>query len=192
MSVNTYGAHAEYLCIHEDGPVAIMPKDAGFDEAVVCEGAWYANNCLRKLELAPGQKILIYGGSGAIVSAAVQLAKSYGAEVTAVVHARHTELVKSLGADHVIDYTAEDFTKTDETFDCVLDAVGKTTFFRCRKLLKASGVLAATDLGPKCFPCNLVAPCWKRESCFPSSGWCQQICRLHKNADGSRGNTCGH
>ena len=148
MSANTYGAHAEYLCIHENGPVAIMPKDTGFDEAVVCEGAWYANNCLRKLELAPGQKILIYGGSGAIGSAAIQLAKSYGAEVTAVVHARHTELVKSLGADHVIDYTAEDFTKTDETFDCVLDAVGKTTFFRCRKLLKASGVFAATDLGP--------------------------------------------
>jgi NADPH:quinone reductase-like Zn-dependent oxidoreductase len=148
MSPVSYGAHAEYFCLSEKGPIAIMPQGTGFDEAVLCEGAWYANNCLTKMNLGPGQKILIYGGSGAIGSAAVQLAKSYGAEVTAVVHSRHIELVRSLGADHAIDYTTGDFTRSDETFDCVMDAVGKTTFFHCRKLLKSGGVYSATDLGP--------------------------------------------
>lgn len=144
----TYGAHAEYLCMSENGPIATMPGDTRFDEAVICEGAWYANSCLRKLNLAPNQKILIYGASGAIGTAAVQLAKFYGAEVTAVAQTRHLDLVKSLGAHRAIDYTAEDFTQIDETFDCVLDAVGKTTFFRCRRLLSSSGTFAATDLGP--------------------------------------------
>ena len=148
LTPDGFGAHAEYVCLPENGPISVMPPEADFDEVVVCEGAWYAETNLRAFGLGPSHKILIYGASGAIGTSAVQLAKAYGAEVTAVVSTRHLELAKNLGADHVIDYTAEDFTKINETFDFVLDAVGKTTFFRCRPLLKPKGVFAATDLGP--------------------------------------------
>ena len=146
MSPERFGAHAEFLCMPENGEIATMPETLAFDEAVVCEGAWYANSTLGGIK--PGQDVLIYGASGAIGTAAVQLAKSYGAEVTAVVASRHLDLANSLGADHVVDYTVEDFTEIGETFDVVLDAVGKTSFFRCRNLLKPSGVFSATDLGP--------------------------------------------
>jgi NADPH:quinone reductase-like Zn-dependent oxidoreductase len=151
------GAQAEYVCVPERA-VAAMPAGARFDEAVVCEGAFYATTVLRKFELAPGRKILIYGASGAIGTAMVQLAKSSGAEVTAVVATPQLELVTSLGADRAIDYTAGDFTRIGETFDYVVDAVGKTTFFRCRRLLKPDGVFAATDLGP--WGQNLVLAMW--------------------------------
>ncbi|MGI9303379.1 MAG: NAD(P)-dependent alcohol dehydrogenase [Gammaproteobacteria bacterium] len=150
MSPDDYGAHADYLCVPENGAIAAMPTGLCFDEAVVCEGAWYADMYLKRFRLEPGHEILIYGASGAIGTAAVQLAKSCGANVTAVVSTRHLGLVKSLGADRAVDYTAEDFTQIGETFDFVLDAVGKTTFFRCRRLLKRSGIFAATDLGPWC------------------------------------------
>jgi NADPH:quinone reductase-like Zn-dependent oxidoreductase len=142
------GAHAEYVCIPETGPIGIMPASTRFDEAVVCEGAFYANSGLRRFRVGPGHKILIYGASGAIGSAAVQLAKAQGAEVTAVVATRHLELVKSLGADRAIDYTAEDFTRIGESFDFVFEAVGKTSFFRYRKLLTPEGTFMATDIGP--------------------------------------------
>ena len=142
------GAQAEYVCIPEAGPIALMPTNMHFEDAVVCEGAFYANSGLRKFHVGPGHKILIYGASGAIGSAAVQLAKASGAEVTAVVAARHLELVKSLGADRAIDYTAEDFTRVGERFDFVFEAVGKTGFFRYRKLLKPKGTFMATDIGP--------------------------------------------
>jgi NADPH:quinone reductase-like Zn-dependent oxidoreductase len=142
------GAQAEYVCIPEKAPIAIMPANTYFHEAVVCEGAFYANSGLRKFHVGPGHKILIYGASGAIGSAAVQLAKAYGAEVTAVVATRHLQLVKSLGADRAIDYTAEDFSRIGETFDFVFEAVGKTSFFRCRRLLKPNGTFMATDVGP--------------------------------------------
>jgi NADPH:quinone reductase-like Zn-dependent oxidoreductase len=148
ISPDLYGAHAEYLCVKERGPIVVMPAGVPFGEAVVGEGAWYADTYLREFRLQPGHKILIYGASGAIGTAAVQLAKGYGAQVSAVVATRHLDLARSLGADHVLDYTAEDFTRIRKTFDCVFDAVGKTTFFRCRRLLKPGGVFAATDLGP--------------------------------------------
>ena len=125
-----------------------MPSRTRFDEVVVCEGAWYADTYLTKFKLKPGHKILIYGASGAIGTSAVQLAKFYGAEVTAVVSTPHLDLAKRLGSDHVVDYTARDFTQIGESFDFVLDAVGKTSFFRCRSLLRPQGVFAATDLGP--------------------------------------------
>ena len=150
LSPDVYGAHAEYLCVPEKGAIAVMPAGAHFGEAVVCEGAWYADTYLRAFRLKPGHRILIYGASGAIGTAAVQLAKSYGAKVTAVVATRHLDLVRTLGADRAVDYTVEDFTQIGETFDCVFDAVGKTTYFRCRRLLKPEGVFAATDLGPWC------------------------------------------
>jgi NADPH:quinone reductase-like Zn-dependent oxidoreductase len=150
LSPDVYGAHAEYLCLPETAAMATMPTGVGFGEAVVCEGAWYADTNLQAFHLKPGHRILIYGASGAIGTAAVQLAKSYGAKVTAVVATRHLDLVKSLGADRAVDYTVQDFTQIGETFDVVFEAVGKTTYFRCRRLLKPNGVFAATDLGPWC------------------------------------------
>ena len=140
------GAQAEYVCVPEAGPIAHLPPDIPFDEAVLCEGAFYANGVLTKLRLGPGHEILIYGASGAIGTAAVQLAKFRGAQVTAVAVTRHLELVKSLGADRVID--AADFPRIEGRFDFVLDAVGKISFFRCRRLLKPGGIFAATDMGP--------------------------------------------
>jgi NADPH:quinone reductase-like Zn-dependent oxidoreductase len=142
------GAHAEYVCIPENGPIGVMPANASFEESVVCEGAYYADSGLKKFHVGPEHRILIYGASGAIGSAAVQLAKAYGAEVTAVVPTRHLELAKSLGADRVIDYTAEDFSRIGERYDFILDAVGKVSFFRCRPLLTPNGTFMATDIGP--------------------------------------------
>lgn len=119
LSPDVFGAHAEYLCVPERAAMATMPARARFGDAVVSEGAWYADTNLQAFHLKPGHSILIYGVSGAIGTAAVQLAKSYGAKVTAVVAARHLDLVRSLGADRAVDYTAEDFTQIGEAFDCV-------------------------------------------------------------------------
>jgi NADPH:quinone reductase-like Zn-dependent oxidoreductase len=151
------GAHAEYVTVPESA-VASMPAGLRFYEAVVCEGAFYANAVLTRIKLTPGHSILIYGASGSIGTALVQLAKSSGATVTAVVSTRHLELVKSIGADRAVDYTRADFTRIGETFDFVVDAVGKTTFFRCRGLLKSGGIYAAMDLGP--WWQNLVLAVW--------------------------------
>jgi NADPH:quinone reductase-like Zn-dependent oxidoreductase len=148
LSPDEYGAHAEYLCVPETAAMATIPAGTPFCDAVVCEGAWYADTYLQAFHLKPGHSILIYGAGGAIGTAAVQLAKSYGAKVTAVVATRHLELVKSLGVQDAVDYTKQDFTQIGETFDVVFDAVGKTTYFSCRRLLKPAGVFAATDLGP--------------------------------------------
>ncbi len=143
-----YGAHAEYVCVPEDSPVSIMPEGKRFDEVVVGEGAWYADTYLKKFNLGPGHNILIYGASGAIGTSVVQLAKFYGAEVTAVVSTPYLDLAKRIVADRVVDFIAEDFAQIGDSFDFVLDAVGKTSFFRCRPFLKPEGVFAATDLGP--------------------------------------------
>jgi NADPH:quinone reductase-like Zn-dependent oxidoreductase len=148
LSPDIFGCHAENLCLPETAAIAAMPSNLRFGEAVVCEGAWYADVYLQAFRLQPGSRILIHGASGAIGSAAVQLAKAYGAEVTAVVETRNLALVKALGAVRAVDYTAQDFTQIGETFDCVFDAVGKTTFSRCQPLLKPNGIFAATDLGP--------------------------------------------
>lgn len=147
MSPETFGAHAEYICIPQNGQIAHMPPDVAFSEAVVCEGAWYADTNLRWLGVGAGQNILIYGASGAIGVAAVQLAKDRGATVTAVVGTRHLELAANLGADRVIDYTTDDFTEVGDTFDAVFDAVGKTSYGQCRRLMKPTARFAATDLG---------------------------------------------
>lgn len=148
LSPEVYGAHAEYLCVRADGAIATLPAGMRFGEAVVCEGAWYADTYLQAFQLAPGHRILVHGASGAIGTAAVQIAKLRGAEVTAVVATRHLDLARSLGAVRVVDHTAQDFTQIDDRFDFVFDAVGKTTYARCRRLLKPAGVFAATDLGP--------------------------------------------
>lgn len=146
LATDVYGAHAEYLCLPENGAIARIPKDLPYHEAVVGEGAWYAHGTTKLL--SEGKRCLIYGASGAIGTAAVQLAKANGAEVIAVVGTRHLGLPESLGADRVINYETEDFTRIGETFDVVFDAVGKTSYFKCRPLLKKDGRFCATDLGP--------------------------------------------
>jgi NADPH:quinone reductase-like Zn-dependent oxidoreductase len=144
---NRNGAHAEYVAVPESA-VASMPANLPYEQAVICEGAFYANAVLMRINLKAGDRILIYGASGAIGTSLLQLAKSAGARVTAVVSTQQLELVKSIGADRVVDYTCEDFTRIGEDFDFVVDAVGKTSFFRCRRLLKPTGTYAASDLGP--------------------------------------------
>ena len=146
FGVKGFGAHAEFTCIRESAPVAHMPAGATFEEAAaVCDGACIALSCLRRAGLQAGQRILVYGASGSIGTAAVQLAKHLGADVTAVCNTQNVELVQSLGADRVIDYLKEDFTENGETYDVVFDAVGKQTFMRCRRSLKPGGIFIATD-----------------------------------------------
>ena len=142
------GAHAEYVCARESGAVARKPAGMSFEEAAaVCDGAIIALTCLRKAGLQRGQSIVVYGASGSIGTAGVQLAKHFGARVTAVCNTKNLELVRSLGADAVVDYTREDFTGNGETYDVVFDAVGKHSFRRCRRSLKRGGVYVETDLG---------------------------------------------
>jgi NADPH:quinone reductase-like Zn-dependent oxidoreductase len=143
-----FGAHAEYVCLPEKASITAKPANMSFEEAAaVCDGAYLALNFIRKVNLQKGDKILIYGASGSIGTAAVQLAKYSGAAVTAVCNTKNLEIVKSLGADEVVDYTKEDFTKLPQTYRVVFDAVGKTAFFRCRNLIKKGGVYVSTDLG---------------------------------------------
>ncbi|OFW72371.1 MAG: NADPH:quinone oxidoreductase [Actinobacteria bacterium RBG_16_68_12] len=148
FGVKGFGAHAEYVCIRESAALAHKPPRMTFEEAAaVSDGPSIALACLRKADLREGRSILIYGASGSIGTAAVQLAKSFGAHVTAVCNTKALELVKSLGADEVIDYTQEDFTENGETYDVVFDAVGKHSFRRCRGSLKRGGIYIETDLG---------------------------------------------
>jgi len=148
LTGDNFGAHAEYICLPEEASIVIKPANMNYEEAAaVCDGAWLALTCIRNMNLQKGQKILIYGASGSIGTAGVQLAKYFGAEVTAVCNTKNLELVKSLGADEVIDYTKKDFTKSDKIYDVVFDAVGKSSFFRCKKLVKRGGVYITTDLG---------------------------------------------
>ena len=142
------GAHAEFISMRESAPLAHMPTRVTFAEAAaVCDGAMLALWVLRRTHVRKGQKILVYGASGSIGTAAVQLAKHFDAEVTAVCNTKNVELVRSLGADAVVDYTQEDFTKRGETYDLVFDAVGKLSFGHCRGSLKPGGAYAVTDLG---------------------------------------------
>ena len=148
LTGDRFGAHAEYICLPEEASIVTKPANMNYEEAAaVCDGAMLAFTYVRKMNLRKGQRVLIYGASGSIGSAAVQLAKYYGAEVTAVCSTKNLELVKLLGASEVIDYTKDDFTRNGQTYDFVLDAVGKSSFFRCKNLLKKGGVYFSTDLG---------------------------------------------
>jgi len=142
-----FGTYAEFICMRERG-LAHKPAGMTFEEAAaVCDGAIQALTCLRRADLRKGQRILIYGASGSCGTAAVQLARYFDAHVTAVCNTKNVELVRSLGADEVIDYLHEDFTKNGETYDVILDAVGKHSFRRCRRSLKPGGIYLPTDLG---------------------------------------------
>lgn len=141
------GAQAEYFCMSETSAIAAMPDSFKYDQAPVCEGAYYANGSVGKFA-RPGSRTLIYGASGAIGTAAVQLAKYHGADVTAVVETRHIEMANSLGADRVVDYTKPEFEELGRSFDFVLDAVGKMKVRDWRRLLDPHGHFAVTDLGP--------------------------------------------
>ncbi len=134
---HNFGAHAEYKCLPEDGAVVIKPKNVRYEEATTLPiGANTALHFLKAGHIQPGQKVLVYGASGTVGTFAVQLAKLFGAEVTGVCGTRNVALLKSLGADHVVDYTCEDFTKNGHAYDIVFDAVGKTTFSQCKGVLK--------------------------------------------------------
>ena len=140
------GAHAEFLCMRESAPLAHKPAGMTFEQAAaVCDGAILALDCLRLAGLRKGQSVLIYGASGSIGTAGVQLAKYFEADVTAVCNTKNLELVKSLGADTVIDYTREDFTKNGQTYDVIFDAVDKHSFKRSKNSLKPGGMFLATD-----------------------------------------------
>ena len=143
-----FGAHAEYMTLPEQGMVTVMPANTTYEEAAAStEGGHYALNDIKKANVRSGQKVLIYGATGAIGSAAVQLVKYYGADVTAVCNTKNVKLVESLGADKVIDYAEEDFTKCGQDYDFVFDAVGKSSFGACKRLLKPGGIYCSTDLG---------------------------------------------
>ncbi len=144
----SFGAHAEYISMPEQGMLTTMPANLNYEEAAPCtEGAHYALNNIRRANVRSGQRVLVYGATGAIGTAAVQLVKYFGAEVTAVCSTGNIELVRSLGADRVIDYMTEDFTKSGAEYDFVLDAVGKSSFGACERLLKPGGIYCSTELG---------------------------------------------
>ncbi|HEU0304471.1 MAG TPA: NAD(P)-dependent alcohol dehydrogenase [Gaiellaceae bacterium] len=142
-----YSAQAEFACVRESRLLAHMPAGLAFEEAAaLCDGFNQGLGHLREANVGQGTRLLVYGASGSCGTAAVQLGKHYfGAHVTGVCNTRNIELVRSLGADEVIDYTREDFTKSGETYDVVLDAVGKHSFFRSRRALRSPGMYVATD-----------------------------------------------
>lgn len=143
-----FGGHAEYLIRNEQDAMALIPQNLSFEEAAaLTEGAHYALCNIRAAKVEAGQNIMVYGATGAIGSAAVQLLKFFDVEVTAVCNTPNLDLIRSLGADYVIDYTREDFTKTGKQYDFIFDAVGKSSFGICKKLLKKNGVYISTELG---------------------------------------------
>lgn len=141
------GAHAEYICLREGAPIALMPTAMTFEQAAaIHDGATQALSALRVAGVKRGDRIVIYGASGALGTAAVQIGKHWGAHVTGVCGTAHVELVRSLGADEVVDYKVADFRKGGP-FDSIIDAVGKYVFHRARPALKPGGIYVATDVG---------------------------------------------
>jgi NADPH:quinone reductase-like Zn-dependent oxidoreductase len=142
------GSHAQYFILPETKArkaIVPLPSNLGYDEAAAClEGAFYAASVILGLKPTAGQKALVYGATGAIGSSYVQFLRNYGLYITAVCGSENTELVRSLGADKVVDYKKEDFTKDNERYDFVFDAVGKSSFFKCKKLLKKKGIYTSS------------------------------------------------
>jgi NADPH:quinone reductase-like Zn-dependent oxidoreductase len=153
-----FGAHAEFVCMREGAALGPKPAGVSFEEAAaVCDGVILALMGLRPADVRKGRSILVYGASGSIGTAAVQLSRYFGADVTAVCGTKNLDLVRSLGADQVIDYTREDFTTNGQTYDVIFDAVGKHSFGRCRDSLNRGGIYLATD-----HLFNLVLAQWTR------------------------------
>lgn len=148
-----FGGHAEYMTMPESEALATIPEATSYQVAAAAtEGSHYALVNIRAAKVSSGQQVLVNGATGAIGSAAVQLLKHFGVTVTAVCHASHLDLIKSLGADEVIDYTRQDFTtiqRLHNQFDVVFDAVGKSSFGKCKPLLKPKGIYMSTELGPR-------------------------------------------
>ena len=148
FGITGFGAHVDFICLEESASLAIKPSGMAFEEAAaVCDGAILALAGLHHADLRPGRSILVYGASGSIGTAAVQLSRYFEADVTAVCNRKNLGLVRSLGADHVVDYAQEDFTKNGQTYDVIFDAVGKHSFRRCRRSLKSGGIYMETDPG---------------------------------------------
>jgi NADPH:quinone reductase-like Zn-dependent oxidoreductase len=144
-----FGAHAEYMSIPQDGSLATIPANMTYEQAAPStEGSHYALSHIRAAQIHSGQDVLVYGATAAIGSAAVQLVKSLGAKVTAVCDTDNLELVRGLGADKVVDYTADDFTNDEQKYDVILDSVGKSSFGQCRRLLRQGGTYLSSELGP--------------------------------------------
>ena len=145
-----FGAHAEYMSISESQPLATIPEGLAFEDAAPStEGSHYALSFIQTAKVQAGQDVLVYGATGAIGSAAVQLLKSLGAIVTAVCSTENVKLVKGLGADRVVDYMTEDFTQDEQSYHVVIDAVGKSSYGRCKRLLNHNGIYLSSDLGPR-------------------------------------------
>jgi NADPH:quinone reductase-like Zn-dependent oxidoreductase len=148
LSTYNFGTHAEYICLAEESSIAPKPANISYNEAAaICDGAFLAVAYIRKIDFSKKPNILINGASGSIGTAGVQLAKYYGAEITAVCNTKNIELVKSLGANKVIDYTKEDFTKCGQQFDVIFDSVGKSSYFKCKKIMKPNGTYFSSELG---------------------------------------------
>jgi NADPH:quinone reductase-like Zn-dependent oxidoreductase len=141
-----WGAHAEYLCLRESDRVIHMPEGMPFvDGAAIFDGAYQGQGALRAGNVGKATRLVVYGASGSLGTAAVQLARHLGAHVTAVCNTKNIELVRSLGADEVVDYLREDFTRNGQTYDVIIDAVGKHAFWKCRRALRPGGIFVATD-----------------------------------------------
>ena len=146
MTGMKFGGYAEYICLPEKGTIAVKPENVTYEEAAsISFGGTTALHFFRKGNIQAGQKVLIYGASGAVGTAAVQLASHYGAEVTGVCSAKNRELVKSLGADYVLDYQNEDFIKKEERYDLIFDAVGKLTKNQCKEALTLNGRFVSVE-----------------------------------------------
>ncbi len=147
---NGLSSQAEYMVIDQNNPIEKVPNNFSFQQAVAsAEGAHYARNFINKVKITQGAKVLVNGATGAIGSAALQMLKALGAEVTAVCAGEHFEIIKKLGADHLIDYRKEDFTQRAEEYSFVFDAVGKSSFGACKPILKKGGTYISSELGPR-------------------------------------------
>ena len=148
FGIKGFGAHAELTIVRETSALAHMPDGASYEEAAaVCDGACIALSCLVKADLREGRRILVYGASGSVGTAVVQIANHFGAHVTAVCNTKNVDLVRSLGADVVVDYLQEDFTRNGQTYDVVFDAWGRLSYRRSRRSLAPGGIFIGTDLG---------------------------------------------
>jgi NADPH:quinone reductase-like Zn-dependent oxidoreductase len=172
-NIESMGTYAEYVCIAEDGVVAKMPESLSFEEAAgMCDGGVTSLNFLSNLgKIKAGQKVLINGASGSLGTAAVQIAKHFGAEVTGVCSTKNIDLVKELGADHVIDYTKSDFTKNTAAYDLIYDTVGVRSFADCRNALTENGIYASPVLGmPLLSDMVLTSVFGKKKAKFSATG----------------------